>query len=79
MALFRLYYFPWVTFLIYIFQEILNTTYLSIGIKITQDHNFDLFSMNLIYGDMYSSFLKWIFMFIFHFNSETIFIIALLK
>lgn len=75
MALFRLYYFPWVTFLIYIFQEILNTTYLSIGIKITQD----LFSMNLIYGDMYFSFLKWIFMFIFHFNSETIFIIALLK
>lgn len=79
MALFRLYYFPWVTFLIYIFQGILNTTYLSIGIKITQDCNFDLFSMNLIYGDMYSSFLKWVFMFIFHFSSETIFIIALLK
>lgn len=79
MALFRLYCFPWLTFLIYIFQEILNTTYLSIGIKITQDRNFDLFSMNLIYGNMYSSFLKWVFMFIFHFNSDTIFIIALLK
>lgn len=61
MALFTLYYFPWLTFLIYIFQEILNTTYLSIGIKITQDCYFDLFSMNLVYGGMYSSSFKWVF------------------